>query len=110
MRYYSFNEFDGEKGWVSTISEEEIRQTYYPYWKEKMIKKFGEEEVEKNCTFEHCLEDWVDGNWAWSLDRMSLSDILDLISEIDEKEITKPLVQELVLRAHDEGKRYKDDN
>lgn len=68
MRYYSFNEFDGETGWVSTVSEEEICKTYYPYWKERMIKKFGEEEVEKNWTFEHCLRDWIDGNWAWEVD------------------------------------------
>lgn len=40
---------------------------------------------------------------------MSLLDILDLISEIDEEEISKVLMQELVLRAYDEGKRYKDE-
>lgn len=67
MRYYSFNEFDSESGWISTISEEEIRQTYYPYWKEKMIEKFGEKEFEKNWSFEDCLEDWIMVAWAWEV-------------------------------------------
>ena len=53
MRYYSFNEFDGEE----------------------------------------------------YSDVMTLSDILQLIKEIDEKEISKALIQELVLRAYAEGRK-----
>lgn len=68
MRYYSFNEQD-DKGndVVQTMSEDEIREEYYPYWKERMIKKYGEEEFKKNWSFEECLEDWVVVNWAWEV-------------------------------------------
>ena len=68
MRYYSFNEQD-DKGndVVQTMSEDEIREEYYPYWKERMIKKYGEEEFKKTWSFEECLEDWVVVNWAWEV-------------------------------------------
>ena len=68
MRYYSFNE-PGDKGndVVQTMSEDEIREEYYPYWKERMIKKYGEEEFKKTWSFEECLEDWVVVNWAWEV-------------------------------------------
>lgn len=38
-------------------------------------------------------------------DVMTLSDIFQLIKEIDEKEISKALIQELVLRAYAEGRK-----
>ena len=68
MRYFSFNEQD-DKGndVVQTMSEDEIREEYYPYWKERMIKKYGEEEFKKTWSFEECLEDWVVVNWAWEV-------------------------------------------
>lgn len=48
------------------------------------------------------LEDVPDEEYS---DVMSLSDIFQLIKEIDKKEISKALVQELVLRAYDEGRK-----
>lgn len=47
--------------------------------------------------------------------RMTLPEILELISEIDEKDISKSLMQELVLRSFKEGmkeqkKKDKKDN
>ncbi len=68
MRYYSFNEQD-DKGndVVQTMSEDEIREEYYPYWKERMIKKYGEEEFKKTWSFEECLEDWITIHWAWEV-------------------------------------------
>ena len=68
MRYYSFNEFDSESGWVSTVSEEEIRRDYFPYWQKRMIDKFGEEYYYANYSFEECLIDWVYVHHAWEVD------------------------------------------
>lgn len=47
-----------------TLSEEEIRETYYPYWYAKMCAKYGKEKVDLNYCFEDCLEDWKIINWA----------------------------------------------
>ena len=68
MRYYSFNEQD-DKGndVVQTMSEDEIREEYYPYWKERMIKKYGEEEFKKRWSFEECIEDWIVIHLAWEV-------------------------------------------
>jgi len=68
MRYYSFNEFDSESGWVSTVSEEDIRRDYFPYWQKKMIDKFGENHYDTNYCFEDCLNDWIVVHWAWEVD------------------------------------------
>jgi len=67
MRYYSFNEFDGTDNIVCTMSEEEIRKEYYPYWLDRMNKKFGEQFVRKMYCFEDCLDDWIVINWAWEV-------------------------------------------
>jgi hypothetical protein len=65
MRYFSYNEYINDRNIVITCSEEEIRKCYYPIWHSKMIKKYGEEVVNKNYSFEDCIEDWKTTNWAW---------------------------------------------
>ena len=45
-------------------SETEIIRDYYPYWKEQMIKKYGEEVFNRDYTDEDCIEDWIVINWA----------------------------------------------
>lgn len=66
MRYYSYNELaDDGSNLVITMSENDIRRDYYPYWYERMCKKFGKREVDDNYCFEDCLTDWVVVNWAW---------------------------------------------
>lgn len=71
MRYYSYNEavFDNDGNLVGneviTMSEEEIRTTYFPYWQQQMNKKFGEDCVKTRYGFEDCLNDWIVVNWAW---------------------------------------------
>jgi len=66
MRYFSYNEQgDNDENVVVTMSEDEIREEYYPYWYEKMCNKFGKEYVDKNYSFEDCLDDWRVVNWAW---------------------------------------------
>jgi len=70
MRYFSYDELvePGEGTSVVTVSEDDIRKEYYPRWYEKMCKKYGKEEVDKNWSFEDCLEDWVTINYAWTVD------------------------------------------
>lgn len=73
MRYYSYNEYDPKDpradeetgGFVVTLSEEEIRNDYWPYWYKRMCEKFGQEIVDRDYCFEDCLTDWVIINWAW---------------------------------------------
>jgi hypothetical protein len=68
MRYFSYNEFDSTGGRVVTMSEEEIRKEYWPYWYNKMCLKFGKSHVDENYSFEDCLEDWMTVHWAWKSD------------------------------------------
>lgn len=68
MRYYSYNDYiddPSNNNIIVTKSEEEIRKEYWPYWYGKMCNKFGKEIVDKNYSFEDCLEDWIIVNWAW---------------------------------------------
>jgi len=68
MRYFSYNEFDSTGGRVVTMSEEEIRKEYWPYWYDMMCSKFGRFHVDENYCFEECLEDWATVHWAWKSD------------------------------------------
>ena len=74
MRYFSYDnpamDMNGDilNNVVVTLSEEDIRRDYYPWWYDKMCQKFGKEEVDKNYCFEDCLDDWIIVNWAWESD------------------------------------------
>lgn len=65
MRYFSFNEYDESGGSVVTMSEEDIRKEYWPYWYGKMVERYGQRHVDENYSFEECLEDWQVVHWAW---------------------------------------------
>ena len=75
MRYYCYNEpvFQVDANGfhtvvgneVVTVSEEDIRRDYYPYWRAQMVKKFGEDIFAQQYSFEDCLDDWRVVNWAW---------------------------------------------
>lgn len=67
MRYFSYNEYDDNGGHVVTMSEEEIRKEYYPYWYGKMCNKFGKDHVDEKYSFEDCLDDWQVVHWAWEV-------------------------------------------
>ena len=67
MRYFSYNEYDDNGGHVVTMSEEEIRKEYYPYWYGKMCNKFGKDHVDEKYSFENCLDDWRVVHWAWEV-------------------------------------------
>lgn len=65
MRYWSVSYPDDNGNDVTeTLSEEDIRKEYWPYWYGKMCEKFGKEFVDKTYSFEDCLEDWIVVNWA----------------------------------------------
>jgi hypothetical protein len=73
VRYFCYNEYDPESplaneetgGYVMTKSEDEILYEYYPHWHEQMCKKFGREHVDKNYSFQDCIDDWIVVNWEW---------------------------------------------
>jgi hypothetical protein len=68
MRYWCYNEQDETQNdgfRVVTVSEDDIKRTYYPYWYGKMCEKFGKDHVDATYTFEDCRDDFVVVNWAW---------------------------------------------
>lgn len=72
MRYFSRNVYDPESaladskgGYVETISEAELRRTYYQWSRYQMIQKIGQEAFETNWSFEDCLNDWLAVHWGW---------------------------------------------
>ncbi len=71
MRYFSYNDYitDPSKDpIVVTLSEDEVIKKYYPYWYDRMCKKFGKEVVDANYTAEDCLTDWIITSWAWKVE------------------------------------------
>jgi hypothetical protein len=68
MRYFTVQSFDDKDFYTETLSEDDIRKEYYPYWYDKMCKAFGQETVDAKYSFEDCLDDWVITNWATEVD------------------------------------------
>jgi hypothetical protein len=66
MRYFTFVQPKGETSEPEyvTMSEEDIRKEYYPYWYKKMCEKYEQSYVDEHHCFEDCLEDWVIIHWA----------------------------------------------
>jgi hypothetical protein len=69
MRYFSYNEYsdDPDADTVVTVSTCDIRKEYYPFWYKSMCNKFGKEVVDRDYSFEDCLDDWIATNWAWEV-------------------------------------------
>lgn len=67
QRRFALDEL-GENGEVLAVvvTEDWIRDNYWPFWYEKMVEKLGKEKAD-TCTFQDCLDDWVVGQWAWVL-------------------------------------------
>lgn len=71
MRKFAYNEpIFSEDGSifgnrVIEFTEEQIRETYFPFWKAKMEKKYGVDHFYIN--FDTCVEDWITVNWAWEI-------------------------------------------
>lgn len=74
MRYYSYNDHQPDNLFaindnvVITVSEEDIRKEYYPYWYKRLCERFGQEYVDNKYSFEDCLTDWTTIHWAWKSD------------------------------------------
>ena len=62
-KYYSYNEIDLDplNESIVTVSEQQILDSFYDFWVEKM-KKIGKESL---ISKEKCIEDWVTIHWAW---------------------------------------------
>ena len=60
---YSYNEIDLDplNESIVTVSEQQILESFYDFWVEKM-KKIGKESL---ISKEKCIEDWVTIHWAW---------------------------------------------
>jgi hypothetical protein len=69
MRYYAYMEYDAKGDHKLTVSEEDIKQMYWPYWYENKCEKYGKELTDKMYTFEHCLKDWIQLYWAWPVNK-----------------------------------------
>lgn len=69
MRYFCYNDYDDDpsNSFATTVSEDDIRKGYYPYWYDRMCKKFGKEKVDSEYCFEDCLDDWMIVHWAWEV-------------------------------------------
>lgn len=65
MKYYCYNEMNDNGELVKVFSEEEILRTFWPYWKERMIEKYGEEDFNNNWGPDDCIDDWIVIHWAW---------------------------------------------
>ena len=68
MRYFCYHEpiDDGSAGGVvMTVTDDWIRENYYPRWYELMCNKFGKEKVDSTYCFLDCLDDWIAIHWAW---------------------------------------------
>ena len=61
----------GETTEIITVSEKDIRDDYYPWWYEKMCRKYGKEKVDSTYSFEECLADWSVDNGAWESNDMT---------------------------------------
>ena len=65
MRYWTIM-YPGEVGQLvrETFSEDQIIESYYRYWKDKMILAGRENLISK----ENCLDDWKIIAWAYETD------------------------------------------
>ena len=65
MKYWTIV-FPGEQGQhvQETWSEDQIIESYYPYWKGRMIDVGMADEA----TTERCIEDWITIHWAVQTD------------------------------------------
>jgi hypothetical protein len=61
MKYYTYIECDELGDHEITLSEEEIINSYFELWSNKM-KKIGKAD---QISHENCIDDWVVMHWAW---------------------------------------------
>jgi hypothetical protein len=64
MRQFKFNEYNVGP---LTVTEEDIRTTYFPRWERSMIAKYGEKVYRLEFTFEDCIADWLTDYQGWEV-------------------------------------------
>lgn len=64
-RTWCYEESCGEIFCSETITDKEILEDRWDWWKKLMIKKHGANS--KLITKENCIRDWVVDNYAWEL-------------------------------------------
>ena len=68
MKYYTWVEpdFDDDENYLGPItmiwSEQDILESYWPWWKNAMVAKYGE--GHELITEQACIEDFVVCHWA----------------------------------------------
>jgi hypothetical protein len=63
MKTYSYVEPGlNDEPVVVVMNEAEILMNYWPHWKERMVRKYGEDS--ELITDENCIDDWIALNWA----------------------------------------------
>lgn len=70
MRYYCYNHYDEshpDKGYVRTLSEDEIIAEYYDEWYDMMLKKLNGSKgyLDANYSRLDCIDEWCIVHWAW---------------------------------------------
>jgi hypothetical protein len=65
VRYFSYDHYSDDGGYIETVSEEEVRANYWPHWYAKMCEKYEQAYVDEHYSFEDCLDDWVIIHHAW---------------------------------------------
>lgn len=52
------------------MTETEILDSFYPYWINKMTKKFSDEDLSAMAPNlkRMCIEDWITINWAYKIE------------------------------------------
>jgi len=73
-KYYTYVEpgDDGVTPVYRTLSETEIINSYWDYWREQMIKvrcKGDSKKFDSIWSPEDCIGDWVVVHWAWETDK-----------------------------------------
>lgn len=66
LRKFAYNELGQDQPVI--VTEDDIRQTYWSYWKGEMEKRLAEGISRAPITWEYCLDDWIVCNWAWEVD------------------------------------------
>lgn len=65
MKHFAYVEPGPDNEPITTVmSEQEILDSYYPYWQEQM-RKVGKADLISEA---FCLEDWIAVNWAAEVD------------------------------------------
>lgn len=57
MRYFTYKSIINTN---ITISEEEIHRDYWAKWYDKMCRTYGQDYVDRYCSFDDCIEEWME--------------------------------------------------